>query len=50
MILGAGAVGGTIAGLLREQASDVTVLARGEHARVMKSDGLTLATPRGVAR
>jgi 2-dehydropantoate 2-reductase len=48
VILGAGAVGGTIAGLLRLQGSDVTVLARGEHARVMKSDGLTLATPEGT--
>ncbi len=48
MILGAGAVGGCIAGLLRLQGSDVTVLARGEHARVMKSDGLTLATPDGT--
>ena len=47
MILGAGAVGGCIAGLLRLQGSDVTVLARGEHARVMKADGLTLATPEG---
>jgi 2-dehydropantoate 2-reductase len=45
VILGAGAVGGTIAGLLRLQGFDVTVLARGEHARVMRSDGLTLATP-----
>jgi 2-dehydropantoate 2-reductase len=50
VILGAGAVGGTIAGLLRGQGSDVTVLARGEHARVMKSDGLTLATPDGTQR
>lgn len=48
VILGAGAVGGCIAGLLRLQGSDVTVLARGEHARVMKSDGLTLATPDGT--
>ncbi len=45
VILGAGAVGGTIAGLLRLQGFDVTVLARGDHARVMKADGLTLATP-----
>jgi 2-dehydropantoate 2-reductase len=50
VILGAGAVGGTIAGLLRLQGFDVTVLARGEHARVMKSDGLTLATPRAVSQ
>ena len=48
MILGAGAVGGCIAGMLRLQGSDVTVLARGEHARVMQSDGLTLAAPTGT--
>jgi 2-dehydropantoate 2-reductase len=48
VILGAGAVGGCIAGMLRLAGSEVTVLARGEHARVMKSAGLTLATPTGT--
>ncbi|MCW2550085.1 MAG: panE [Mycobacterium sp.] len=48
MILGAGAVGGTIGGLLRRKGSEVVLLARGEHARVMKESGLTLATPTGT--
>jgi 2-dehydropantoate 2-reductase len=48
VILGAGAVGGTIGGLLRRQGSDVVLLARGEHARVMKESGLLLATPSGT--
>jgi 2-dehydropantoate 2-reductase len=47
VILGAGAVGGTIGGLLRRAGMDVTLLARGEHARVMRERGLTLATPTG---
>jgi 2-dehydropantoate 2-reductase len=45
VILGAGAIGGSIGGLLRLQGFDVVLLARGEHARVMKESGLTLATP-----
>ena len=48
VILGAGAVGGTIGGLLHRQGSDVVLLARGEHARVMKESGLLLATPDGT--
>jgi 2-dehydropantoate 2-reductase len=48
VILGAGAVGGTIGGLLHRQGSDVTLLARGEHARVMQESGLILATPEGT--
>jgi 2-dehydropantoate 2-reductase len=50
VILGAGAVGGAIGGLLRLKGSDVVLLARGEHARVMKESGLTLATPTGTHR
>jgi 2-dehydropantoate 2-reductase len=48
VILGAGAVGGTIGGLLSRNGSEVVLLARGEHARVMKESGLTLATPTGT--
>lgn len=48
MILGAGAVGGTIGGLLHRHGSEVLLLARGEHARVMKESGLLLATPGGT--
>jgi 2-dehydropantoate 2-reductase len=48
VILGAGAVGGTIGGLLNKSGHDVVLLARGEHAAVMRRDGLRLATPQRV--
>ena len=48
VILGAGAVGGTIGGRLAEAGYDVLLLARGEHAEVMRRDGLRLATPQRV--
>jgi 2-dehydropantoate 2-reductase len=45
VVLGAGAVGGTIGGLLADSGHDVILVARGEHARVMAAEGLRLATP-----
>lgn len=45
VILGAGGVGATIGGLLADAGSDVVLLARGEHARVMSQAGLRLAMP-----
>lgn len=45
VILGAGAVGGTIGARLADTGHDVVLLARGEHARVMRSDGLRVAMP-----
>lgn len=48
MILGAGAVGGSIGGFLQLNGCEVVLLARGEHARVLKESGLTLATPAGT--
>jgi ketopantoate reductase len=48
VILGAGAVGGTIGGRLADAGYDVVLLARGEHADVMRRDGLRLATPERV--
>src|SRR5947209_17439472 len=48
VILGAGAVGGTIGGRLADAGYDVVLLARGEHAEVMRHDGLRLATPERV--
>lgn len=45
VILGAGAVGGTIGGLLHDSGHEVTLVARGAHAAAMRSAGLTLATP-----
>jgi 2-dehydropantoate 2-reductase len=45
VILGAGAVGGTIGGRLADAGHDVVLLARGTHARAMQDNGLRLATP-----
>jgi 2-dehydropantoate 2-reductase len=45
VILGAGAVGGTIGGRLSDTGHDVVLLARGEHARAIKQHGLRLALP-----
>lgn len=49
IVFGAGAVGGVVGGRLFEHGHDVVLVARGEHARVMASDGLTLASATGVA-
>jgi 2-dehydropantoate 2-reductase len=48
VVLGAGAIGGTIGALLAESGQEVVLVARGEHARVMAEDGLRLATPHRV--
>ncbi|HET6818817.1 MAG TPA: 2-dehydropantoate 2-reductase N-terminal domain-containing protein [Mycobacteriales bacterium] len=45
VILGAGAVGGTIGGLLHDSGHEVVLVARGAHAAAMRADGLLLATP-----
>jgi 2-dehydropantoate 2-reductase len=45
VILGAGAVGATIGGRLAESSCAVTLVGRGEHAAVIKRDGLQLAMP-----
>src|SRR3954453_14770776 len=45
VILGAGAVGGTVGGLLHDSGHDVVLVARGAHAAVMRANGLRLATP-----
>lgn len=45
VIVGAGAVGGTIGGLLHRAGSEVILVARGEHGRVMATEGLRLKTP-----
>lgn len=49
LIYGAGAVGGTIGGRLFEAGHDVTLLARGDHLRALRGDGLTLASPGDTA-
>src|SRR5881409_1217429 len=48
VILGAGAVGGTVGGLLHDSGHDVVLVARGAHAAVMRTNGLRLATPERV--
>lgn len=45
VMLGAGAVGGTVGGLLHDSGHEVILVARGAHAAAMRADGLHLATP-----
>ncbi|MBV9291360.1 MAG: NAD(P)-binding domain-containing protein [Frankiales bacterium] len=45
VVLGAGAVGGTVGGRLADAGHDVVLVARGEHARTMREHGLRLAMP-----
>jgi 2-dehydropantoate 2-reductase len=47
IVYGAGAIGGTIGGLLRRAGSDVTLIARGAHLDALRRDGLTLEAPDG---
>jgi 2-dehydropantoate 2-reductase len=45
VVVGAGAVGGTVGGRLYDAGRDVLLVARGAHAAVMQRDGLRLAMP-----
>jgi 2-dehydropantoate 2-reductase len=47
LIIGAGAVGGTIGARLAHSGHDVLLVARGEHLEKMKTDGLQLITSTG---
>lgn len=47
IIIGAGAIGGTIAARLASAEVPVVVVARGEHADAIERDGLLLRTPEG---
>jgi 2-dehydropantoate 2-reductase len=47
VIIGAGAVGGTIGGRLHQHGQRVTLVARGAHLDAMRDEGLRLATPDG---
>lgn len=47
IVLGAGAVGGAIGGLLHRAGVSVVLLARGEHGRVLHERGLNLRLPEG---
>jgi 2-dehydropantoate 2-reductase len=47
VIYGAGAIGGAIGGRLFQSAHDVTLVARGAHARALRDRGLTLRSAEG---
>ncbi|WP_329454984.1 ketopantoate reductase family protein [Streptomyces sp. NBC_01497] len=48
IIIGAGAVGGSIGGRLAEAGTDVVLVARGAHFEVLRDRGLTFTTPEGT--
>jgi 2-dehydropantoate 2-reductase len=50
IIFGAGAVGGSIGGLLLQAGHDVLAIARGTHLETIQREGLTLRTPDGATR
>ena len=50
IIYGAGGIGGTIGARLFQQGFDVVLIARGEHGRVMRHEGLRLIAPDGDYR
>ena len=45
VVLGAGAVGGSIGGMLCEAGHDIALIARGEHGAVMRRSGLRVRLP-----
>ncbi len=45
VVVGAGAIGGAVGGRLFERGFDVTLVARGEHGRALRSGGLVLESP-----
>jgi 2-dehydropantoate 2-reductase len=49
IVYGAGAIGGAIGGRLSQAGHDVSLVARGDHLRVLQDDGLTLVSPDGSA-
>ena len=49
IVYGAGAIGGAIGGRLSQAGHHVTLVARGDHLRVLQDDGLTLVSPDGSA-
>jgi 2-dehydropantoate 2-reductase len=50
IIIGAGAVGGTIGGCLFQGGHDVVLVARGPHLEALRAHGLRLATPAGTCQ
>jgi 2-dehydropantoate 2-reductase len=49
VIIGAGAIGGSLGALLDETGRDVVLVARGAHLRALRETGLRFATPAGVS-
>jgi 2-dehydropantoate 2-reductase len=47
IVIGAGAVGGTIGGRLYDAGHEVVLVARGDHARALRANGLRLELPDG---
>jgi 2-dehydropantoate 2-reductase len=47
VVVGAGAIGGTVGGRLFQHGHEVVLVARGEHRRALTTGGLRLATPDG---
>jgi 2-dehydropantoate 2-reductase len=47
-IAGAGGVGGLLAGLLARSGTQVSLLARGEHLRAIRENGIRIETPEGA--
>ncbi|MEU3462192.1 2-dehydropantoate 2-reductase N-terminal domain-containing protein [Streptomyces sp. NPDC006733] len=50
IIIGAGAIGGTIGGRLFESGRDVVLVARGAHYEALRDEGLRLALPGGALK
>ncbi|QGN33777.1 ketopantoate reductase family protein [Microlunatus sp. Gsoil 973] len=48
VVVGAGAIGGAVGGLLARAGSEVLLIARGDHGRAMIDNGLTLRCPDGT--
>src|ERR1700744_3972755 len=48
VIVGAGAIGGTVGGVLARAGVPAVLVARGRHAEILAANGLTLTTPDGV--
>src|SRR6478672_6377915 len=49
IVIGAGAIGGTIGGKLAASGHEVVLVARGAHLDALRAKGLTLATPVGTS-
>ena len=50
VVIGAGAVGGSIGARLHQSGHEVVLVARGEHLARMQADGLRFVSPDGDAR